>query len=394
MRGNNRGRLFRLSVTGLCAGIIIAASAPFLHSARLARVEAGGQQAASPRYPAGLEWMAGPPPPGLGMALIKTSDAAVGLVYVDGMKTGQTVSTTIVALSKKSGDSSATEGLVVLDPAGKQHTVSVGKVITFALGAAPVFSLLKGGKTLGTQSIPTGGAPPAPAKEVLVQSNRITDIHGSFDGNAANSSAKIGNTPLKVIAETPTDMIVACPETNISGPVTIDVSDNGQQSTCPADAVSVDAKAPRAMKIGQRSTVEVVYRGLQQFRNMKPDGMKLFAYLVNETPQVATLDGKKRAISEKIDTKKINEAGEYLLRAGLTAVGPGTYRLVGSITLNAYGCSISCAGCDTFGYCDSKGTVVCYAGPDCGHGCTAHSGGPGCGSNWSCKCKFGRCGCP
>ncbi len=392
MFGNNRSRLLRLGATALFAGIIVAASAPHLYSAGLTRANASQPQTAPQRYPAGLEWMAGPPPAGVGLALVKTSDAAVGLVVADGMKAGQPASATIVALPKKRGDTSATEGLVLVDPSGKEHAVSAGKVITFALGAAPAIALLKGGKTLGTKSLPIGGAATTANKQVFVQSNRITDLHGTFDGDAANSSAKIGNTPLKVIAETPTEMIVGCPDLDIAGPVKIDVSDNGKQSSIPADAINVSAQAPRTMKLGQQSIVQVTLRGLQSFRNMKPNGMSLYAYLVNETPQVARFDGKARTISEKVDTRKITEGGEYFLRVGLTAVGPGAYRLVGSVTTSAYGCQVSCAGCDTFSYCDDKGTVVCAKG-ECSGGCVKHAGGAACGSPWTCDCKFGKCGC-
>ena len=114
---NSRNRLLRLGATALIAGIIITAGAPFLCSAHLTRGSTGRPQAAPQQYPTGLEWMAGPPPPGVRLALIKTSDVAVGLVVANGMKAGQTVSSTVVAPSKTRGDTSATEGLVLVDPA-------------------------------------------------------------------------------------------------------------------------------------------------------------------------------------------------------------------------------------------------------------------------------------
>lgn len=394
MTTRNHAVLAILGLTAVCAGAALTASAPRPNSSRSPRVVAAAEpQQAPPRYPAGLEWLAGPPPPGVGLTLIKSKDAAVGLVVVDGMKEGQTVSTTVVAMPKMRGDSSATEGLVLVDPAGKQHAVSPGKVITFVLGAAPVISLMKGGQTLGTKPLVINPAPGA-NPQLLVQSNRISSLHGKFDGNAANTTAKIGDTPLKVIAETPTDMIVAIPDLDVQGPMTIQISDNGGQSNVACDAVGVEATGPRVMKLGQRSTVEVVLHGLQRFRDMKLKGSALYAYVMNETPEVATLDKKARAVSEKVDPRKISKEGDYRLRVGLTAVGPGTFRLVGSATLNAQGCEVSCAGCSSFSYCDDKGTVLCSKG-ECSGKCTAtsHKGGAGCGNNLTCDCKWQQCAC-
>src|SRR5687767_8674509 len=104
MNGHAGKRLLRVGAMALCACGILAAAPPLL-SSRIAPLHAA--QTTQSRYPDGLEWLAGPPPAGVGTALIKTSDVAVGLVVVEGTKPGDTVSGTVVVLPKKRGDTSA-----------------------------------------------------------------------------------------------------------------------------------------------------------------------------------------------------------------------------------------------------------------------------------------------
>jgi hypothetical protein len=355
---------------------------------------AAAQPAGEQRYPAGQEWMAGPPPPGVQVTLVKLDDVAVGLVLADGMQEGQTVSGTIVALTPKGSDISAAEGMVLVDPAGKEHQVEPGKVITFAVGAAAAISLSKGGNTLGTRNIPLEPAQTLPNARTIVQSDRLTNLTGTFDGNAVNSTAGIGDTPLKVIAESPTNLIVASPNLGeLTGPVEIQIADGDRQSTVPANAIHLRLQAPTKMKLGQRTSVEVTLRGLQSLRGMKnTEAMSLYAFLANETPQNIALDKKAPTFRALIDPKKIGKDGTYRLRVPMTAIAPGAFRLVGTIISGPYRCKVSCVGCSGYWRCGDDGKVDCTGG-GCMGGCGGHSGGAACGHPWTCDCKFRSCEC-
>ncbi|MHB9026377.1 MAG: hypothetical protein ACYC7E_19735 [Armatimonadota bacterium] len=354
------------------------------------------QAATQPRYPVGQEWMNGPPPAGVKSTLVKSGDVAVGLVVADGMQTGQTVSGTMVMISKGGSDTSVADGMVLVDPAGKQHKVEAGKVITFTVGAAAAISLLKGGKTLGSNSIPLGPVEVLPDGPVIAQSERLTNLKGAFDGNAANSAARIGDKPLKVIAESPTQLIVATPNMEeLSGPVEIEVMEGGKQTTVPANLVKMNLKAPPRMIIGQRATATLVISGLQGLRKMKnTEQMTQFVHLANETPQTISFIGKRPFIREKITPSKISQDGTYNLRVPLMAIAPGSFRLVGSYVSGIYGCLVTCTGCDDGILCGDNGRVDCSGGTctrACRHG--AGRGGPACGHAWSCDCGQGACVC-
>jgi len=384
MTGNYR----RYCRAGL--GLLAAAAVLVLACAGLAWAEA---QAEGTRYPAGQEWMAGPPPLGVQVALVKTSDVAVGLVLAEGVQQGQTVSGTIVALTPKGSDLSAAEGMVLVDPAGKEHPVEPGKLITFTVGAAAAIPVLKGGNTIGAREIPLGPVETLPNGPIIAQSDRTINIPGSFDGDAANTTARLGDTPLKVIAESPDHLVVASPNLGeTTGPMEIEIEDGGKQTAAPANAVQLNLQAPTNLRLGQRTQVEVMLTGLQGLQGIKKTELNLYAYLVNETPQNIRLDKKVKTLHLWIDPKKIGKDGVYRLRVPLTAVAPGAFRLVGSVLSNTYRCKITCTGCTDGWTCGDNGNVDCSGGL-CSGACGKHAGGAACDHSWTCDCKFRKCSC-
>jgi len=354
---------------------------------------AGRAGAEESRYPARLEWMAGPPPLGVQSALVKTKDVAVGLVLAEGVQPGQTVSGTIVALTPQGSDTSAVEGMVLVDPAGVEHPVEPGKLITFAVGAAAAITLRKGGNTIGTHAIPLGPVETLPNGPIIAQSNRTINIPGSFDGDAANTVANLGDTPLKVIAESPDHLVVATPDLGEkTGQMEIEIADGGKQTAVPANAVQLSLQAPTNLKLGQRTRVEVMLTGLQGLRGIKKTELNLYAWLVNETPQNIRLDKQVKTLHLWIDPKKIGKDGVYRLRVPLTAVAPGAFRLTGSVVTNTYRCKITCTGCTDGWTCGDNGNVDCSGGL-CTGACGKHAGGAACNHSWTCDCKFRKCSC-
>jgi hypothetical protein len=360
-----------------------------------------GQAQNEPERASGPEWLKQPPPPNMVGVALKTEDVVVGIVLDAGAREGDTVSGTVVPITNPNRDSSIAEGMVLVDPEGKPHSLKAGGLITFVAGATMTWKLLdKEGKVLGSKQVSLPNEPPPsvpPQDPVLCQSNRVIQVPGSFDGRAGNTLVRIGGQEANVLAESPRGAIVVAPNLGEqSGKIPIQIDDAGKTILLEGRAVRISMRAPKTMRPGQRGNLDVTVTGLDGLREVKTD-RHVKVTIRNATPDVVALkDGLPNAI-HMVNPARIRADGSYRYALPFTALRTGAFQLAGSVSQSLRGCEIACAPCSQswrpfHTVCDDKGTVNCARGTKCAGTCRSHSGGDACG-HWFCDCKWGACGC-
>lgn len=344
--------------------------------------------------PAGLEWLASPPPPGAGAVVIRNGDSTVGVVLPADIQQGDQISGTMIVTPL---NAEQPEGQILRDPSGQAHPVQTGRAVTFTANDPTMTWTLTDaeGQVLGTETVPVSTAPASPpAGPALVQSNCATDLPGSFDGNLSNTAVSIADRPAVVLAESPRQAIVVPGDLGqTTGNVAIEVTDAGQTFTHNTRAVNTSVDSPQ-IEQGQWGAANVIVRGLDTDQTQGPIGVAV----TNSTPTAVKLKNGRNRQHFQVDPKEIRDDGTYHLEVPVFAVGTGVYVLAASTSsglLQQSQCAtLNCSPCGDIWFCDDKGKVSCGGTRTCSCGGGAghrRVGGP-CGF-WLCACPFGTCKC-
>lgn len=261
-----------------------------------------------------------------------TFDLAAGKVMVrlpDDIRAGDTISGTVVAEAMAS---STLEGMVI-EIDGKRSLVS-GKSIKFivpllAAGGEIPFLIKDGkGKVLGKTTVPFAGSGQgmAPASDFdlprLGQTGRPVTINGPFDGDAANTSCRLGDQPIEIIAESPRHAIFMSPPDPV-GQTALSMTENGNSRNGPYRNIRVSLAAPKTRLLrGEKTTLSVQVSGLEGIQSNVP--------LQLVTTGSANMSGGNMQTLE-IRPMDLTSAGNFIRTFDLTGAQTGGFTVTGTI---------------------------------------------------------------
>jgi len=349
--------------------------------------------------PGGLAWMGFPAPPGVAGVRIACGTGSVAVVLPGGIRTGQTVSGTIVPLPAGPWGPALPTGLQLQDPNGNKHPVEPGRAVTFRPDKPMMtWKVLRNGEVLGTRNVGvkslSGPADMQGARTPIVQENCAFTVPGTFDGNAGNTTIRVGDRPATILAESATSAIAVVTDLGqTAGKVPIQVTDAGKTTTLDGPAVTVRADCP-ALSKGQTGTAKVTVAGLS---GVGPIGLSV-ATCNPRTVKMA--DGTKTHRS-RVDPSRIDAHGVFHLDVPVVAIQSGPYvfaAAAGTGTGKSQCKRLDCFNCDSTwrGTCDDTGKVLCSGTRGCTCGGGASHRATGCGGacdHWLCACPFNSCAC-
>lgn len=152
-------------------------------------------------------------------------------------------------------------------------------------------------------------------------------ITGPFDGDASNTSCKLDNKPLNVLAESPRACIVSYPA-DAGGTHTVTTQESGKpECSKQVSGVDLDLKAGKLnLRRGEKTYVDVTVTGLQGL----PDTARL--KVTNPSTNVITLSGGN-TITILIQPQSISTGGTYTQRFDIQSIQNGTFTVNAGIDL-------------------------------------------------------------
>jgi len=275
-------------------------------------------------------------PTGIVTTTLQTPQGKIKVTLPDDMAAGDTISGTVVAEpSGKTDKEKERNGEVlngyVIEFANRKGRVSdpFGRIyVPPTINAASLILLDAKGKQVATAVIPVASAPtPGPSTfqvRGVGQTGKPIQVHGPFDGDSANTSAKVGDTDAKVLAESPRKMVFESPR-EVVGPTKIQITENGATATAPFRNLKIDLTAPKTSLLKGESTelhVEVSgLEGLSQTINIQ---------IENQSPSTVVLVGGN-VQSIQIPPGLVQTGGTFPWSTGLTGTGNGGFTITGSL---------------------------------------------------------------
>lgn len=223
--------------------------------------------------------------------------------------------------------------------------VSVGeKVIKWAvpsaLGGGLAYLILrdKDGNEVGRTVVPVQPTQPsAPHPETpspadyhlpaIGQQGRPFQVTGPFDGDFANTGARIGGQEVKLLAESPRKLVGESPA-GIVGPTEIEVKEGNMVAKGKYNNISLELSATTTtLRRNQRAGLDVKVAGLEGFdKNVR-------LRVQNNTPGVVRFGGTDRDLVRKVITlAEVRSSGTYQLPLTLIGVSPGHFNIVATAT--------------------------------------------------------------
>ena len=152
------------------------------------------------------------------------------------------------------------------------------------------------------------------------QASRPTEIWGLFDGDFDTTTARIGHSDAKVLAESPRKVVVRSPA-DVVGVTRIVLREGDSVSVGEYRSVAVTLHAPKTtLQTGEDTTLTIKVEGLENLRE------PLDLLLENRTPGVVELEGgTPQPLSIQPDA--VQAPGAATLVRSLTGVGPGGFSL-------------------------------------------------------------------
>lgn len=141
---------------------------------------------------------------------------------------------------------------------------------------------------------------------------------GNFDGKSGNTSVKVGQTPVDVIAESPGGIFCAIPE-YITGskPITVIENDTPATKQCNIVGLLLTADKTNLLK-GESTRMQVKVSGLENLPVPVP------ITLENFSPKSVTIEGGPRQ-TIIIYPRDVSSEGNYIKNFNLTAVRSGGF---------------------------------------------------------------------
>ena len=217
----------------------------------------------------------------------------------------------------------------VIEAEGRRNPVSDGKVlISIAQAGGMVPLLLRDGagnpvNVMGIAATPSD-APVMPQNvPPAAQAGLPLGIHGTFDGNAANTNVTINGQPVQIIAESPRQAVIDCPPDQ-TGPAQIVVTDQGIPVSARTNLIGIALQAPRTTLMrGEKTTVTVTVTGLQGLQ--QPVHVALQA-----SPSVRLQGGNAQTV--RIDPAQANAQGLFQRGLQLSSNAPGPFSISAGLT--------------------------------------------------------------
>ncbi len=244
------------------------------------------------------------------------------------IRAGDTISGTVLIEPQGATDAervanAATLEGMVIEIDGKQNRVADGKVlisISQAGGMVPLLLRDAAANPAGLMGIAATPAdvpgPPQPqTMPPASQAGLPLNIPGSFDGNAANTTATLNGQPVQIIAESPRQAVVDCPP-GMTGPASVTVSDPVGTVTRQTNLVGLSLSTPRTTLMrGEKTVVTLRVAGLEGLQQR-------LDVAVQASPSVRLEGGNAQTVA-------INPAGATggvtVRQFGLTMNAPGPF---------------------------------------------------------------------
>lgn len=246
------------------------------------------------------------------------------------IRAGDTISGTVViepqgaTNEERMANAATLEGLVI-EIDGKQTRVADGMVLLKVGSAGGMVPMLLRdavnnpvnvmGIAATTADAPVQLQPQPQTLPPAAQAGLPLTIPGSFDGNAANTTASLNGQPVQIIAESPRQAVVDCPP-GVTGPTTLTVSDPVGTMTGKTNLVGLSLSTPRTTLMRGEKTVVTLrvagLEGLQQGLNVA----------VQASPSVRLEGGNAQTVA--IDPARTS-AGVAERRFNLTMSAPGPF---------------------------------------------------------------------
>jgi hypothetical protein len=267
----------------------------------------------------------------------KVGPGRVRVTLPDDMAAGDTISGTVITQAaggnQKERELNASElSGYVIELGNQKSPVSGGVIRNFHIPEATSVQLLilfdANGKQIGLQPLlvqPAGSAavPATLNLPRLGQVGRPIQIPGAFDGNSANTSAKVGDSDAKVIAESPRQVVVESPR-DVVGQSQIKVNENGTATAGAFRNLKIDLTAPKTSLLrGESTELHVQVQGLEglsqpvqvQLQNLSPSNVNLSGGNIQTIPiQPSAVTG-----------------GSFNWSGTVTGVAAGGFNMTGSV---------------------------------------------------------------
>ena len=317
-------------------------------------------------------------------------------------------------MTKPGTDPAVLEGMVIVDPTGKSHTVKNGEIIAFT-AALGVWKLIeKGGKAVASSKVELdqkaanlyGGGPVE--NPIVCKPGSVIDVPGTFDGNAQNSKL----TGARVLSEGKKSCVMVVDPGTKAGKGEIGVQDGSYSAKVPCNFVSIAVSGPTEIVLGKAGLMKIRLKGLGGLTAAQKEflGKTLAIRWRNSTTKVVSFGSEDTGFKMVDFAAVVGDTFEMTLP--FQSVGPGQYvitawatnpPLMGSLPYcqGFQCCSTACAPCSSsWGFCDDTGMTNCsrIGGPSGTHcaaclgGVCNHIGSSACG-HWWCACPFGFCVC-
>lgn len=268
---------------------------------------------------------------GVSETVFQTRAGKVKVYLPDDLAAGDTISGTVIAEPASAKDPKQEQknagelsGYVLELGANRSNTrdKQFHWILPEKISAATIDLLLTDGRgrTLGRQPVSISPSAPSSARNFqipnLTQAGRPVQIPGSFDGNSANTSAKLGGADLPVLAESPRKAIFQNPQTS-SGVLPVAINENGVSTNGTTRNIQIELRAEKLDLLrGEQTELKVTVTGLAGLAE------KLPIRLTNESPEVVTLTGGN---VQTLETSGNSTNDKEQFSRTLTGIKPGKY---------------------------------------------------------------------
>jgi len=273
-------------------------------------------------------------------ATFKTSAGEVRIYLPADMAAGDTISGTVVAAPAGKDENERQKNAsdlsrLVIQFENQRWPVRGGVVqklvIAPALIQQPLLILLdeKGGQQ-GTAILPVLqqsniNTTPNFVFPVLGQSGRSLPINGPFDGDSSNTNIQIGGSPVKIIAESPRNVVVRVPP-GTAGPTDIAVDNNGHTAKGNFRALKIDLSAPKtSLTKGESTELHVAVNGLEGITQ------PVQIQIENQTPSNISIAGGNTQ-NVIIQPSQVTTGGTFNWSTNITGIGSGGFNITGTVT--------------------------------------------------------------
>jgi hypothetical protein len=279
-----------------------------------------------------------PGPGGTKITTLETKRGKIKVYLPDDMAAGDTISGTVTSeptgKNEKEKERNAGElNGYVIELENQKSPVSGGVMRRIILAPniiEPSLILLdEKGKQVTTVKISVAPTPAATRPSNFVvggvgQTGKPIVVRGPFDGDSANTSAKVGDSKAKVIAESPRRLVVESPR-DVVGPTRIEVTENGATAAGQFRNLKIDLTAPKTSLLkGESTELHVQVNGLEGLSR------PIQIQVQNQSPSTVVLMGGN-VQSIQIQPGQVQTGGTFPWSTGVTGTGNGPFMITGTL---------------------------------------------------------------